>query len=148
MIIKYRQPIKGLHLDITMSKDDTFGKLLLGNGFLIQPNDNNCYSPIDGTIILIHPSKHYIVIKDYYNNHILIHIGIGTVGLNGICFNLIKNVNEKVKTGDLLLTFDTDFILKNNLSLDTFVVFMEKKVIKILSSNLIDEIYFLDIEVS
>jgi glucose-specific phosphotransferase system IIA component len=148
LIISYRQPILGNHLNIINSEDDTFGKLLMGNGFLIIPSDHRCYSPVNGKIILIHPNKHFVVIKDISGINVLIHIGFGTVNLNGEGFNLIKNVNDDVKIGDLILTFDKVFLEKNAISMNTPVIFMQKEHLNILNEYEIDGFIHMTIEVS
>jgi glucose-specific phosphotransferase system IIA component len=148
LIIHYRQPILGKHLNITSSNDDTFGKLLMGNGFLIIPNDDTCYSPVTGKIILIHPSNHFIVIKDLSGIHVLIHIGFGTVDLNGEGFHLLKKLNDDVKTGEVLLTFDKNFLEKNSISLNTPVVFIQKQNLRIINEYVKDQFIYMTLEVT
>lgn len=132
MIINYRAPIKGEHHDVSMTHDDTFSQYLVGKGFVIYPADHKLYAPIDGKVVHIFPSKHAIVIKHETGINILIHLGFGTVELKGQGINTFVEVDQTVKQGDLLLTFDYDFLSRNVISMDVPVVFMQKDNLKIL----------------
>lgn len=132
MIINYRAPIKGEHLDVSMTHDDTFSKYMVGKGFVIYPTDNKIYAPIDGMISHIFPTKHAIAIKHVSGINVLIHLGFGTVDLNGKGIILFIEMNQIVKQGDLLLSFDYDYLKRNTKSMDVPVVFMQKENLKII----------------
>ena len=53
---------------------------------------------------------------------IIIHIGMDTVRLDGNHFEAHVKEGDKVKKGDLLITFDKDAIEKEGYSLDTPVI--------------------------
>lgn len=132
MIIDYRAPMKGEHLDISMTHDDTFSQHLVGNGFVIFPIDNKIYAPIDGIISHIFPTKHAIAIKHSSGINVLVHLGFGTVNLKGEGITSYIEMNQKVKQGDLLLSFDFDFLKRNTSSMDIPVVFMQKNMLNII----------------
>ncbi len=50
-------------LDIEEVPDSVFSSKLMGDGFAIKSNDGLIYSPVDGTIGVIFPTKHAIIIK-------------------------------------------------------------------------------------
>jgi PTS system beta-glucosides-specific IIC component len=79
-------------------------------------------APFDGTVICLFPTKHAIGLLSDKGCEILIHIGMDTVKLEGKHFKAHVNQGDKVKKGDLLVTFDREAILKEGYSLDTPVV--------------------------
>lgn len=132
MIINYRAPIKGEHHDVSMTHDDTFSQYLVGKGFVIYPTDHQLYAPIDGKVVHIFPSKHAIVIKHETGINVLIHLGFGTVDLKGQGIHTFVEINQRIKQGDLLLTFDYDFLNRTAINMDVPVVFMQKDNLRIL----------------
>ena len=68
------------------------------------------YAPCDGTITVCFPTGHAIGLKSKNGTEILMHVGIDTVNLQGKYFDPQIKVNEEVKKGQLLLTFDLDKI--------------------------------------
>ncbi|MFN1884347.1 PTS glucose transporter subunit IIA [Clostridioides difficile] len=50
-------------LDIEEVPDSVFSSKLMGDGFAIKSSDGLIYSPVDGTIGVIFPTKHAIIIK-------------------------------------------------------------------------------------
>ena len=61
-------------------------------------------------------------------------------------FTLYRKVGDKVKTGDILITFDLDFITKNATSSATPVVFLQKNDVKIVKEHKDSLTYTLKIE--
>jgi len=147
MIINYMSPVKGEQFDVSKASDDVFSQGLLGSGFVIHPTDHYVYAPIDGVISMIFPTKHAIAIKNESGIVILIHIGFNTVDLKGNGFTLYAQLNQSVKQGDLILEFDDDYLRKNASSLDTSVVFMQRDLIHVHSSEVINQHYHMEIEV-
>ena len=147
MIINYMSPVKGEQFDVSKASDDVFSQGLLGSGFVIHPSDHFVYAPIDGVISMIFPTKHAIAIKHESGIVILIHIGFNTVDLKGNGFTLHALLNQNVKQGDLILEFDDDYLRKNASSLDTSVIFMQRDLIYVHSSIVINQHYHMEIEV-
>lgn len=106
LIIK--APVDGEIVEIASVPDDVFSQKLVGDGVAIDPKDNTFYSPVDGVITTIFPTKHAIGITTCEGIELMLHIGIETVHLNGEGFELYVNEGEKVKTGDKLLKIDID----------------------------------------
>jgi glucose-specific phosphotransferase system IIA component len=103
-------PIKGEIVAIDKVPDETFAQRLLGDGFAIIPTGNEVYAPADGEIAVLFPTKHAIVILTEEGVELLIHVGIDTVNLNGEGFTAHVAQGDKVKKGDLLVTFDSSII--------------------------------------
>jgi len=147
MRIHYIAPITGEHLDVSSTPDDTFSQGLLGPGFVIHPKDNHIYAPCDGTISLLFPTNHAIAIHHPSGINLLIHIGFGTVDLKGEGFTAHKKLHDQVKQGDLLITFDFEFLLKHAISMAIPVVFLQKERVDIISQRIVNEKIEMELEI-
>jgi len=146
MKINFKKPLKGVIKNITETPDEVFSSKMLGPGFVIIPEDGTVTAPIDAEIVTIFPTGHAIGLKTKKGLEILIHVGLDTVELKGEGFTLHKKVGDKVKTGDILITFDLDFITKNATSSATPVVFLQKNDVKIVKEHNDSLTYTLKIE--
>ncbi|MDF3000035.1 MAG: bglP2 [Bacillota bacterium] len=115
-------PVTGLVKPLDQIKDGAFSQGALGKGAAILPSEGKVVAPFDGTVICLFPTKHAIGLLSDKGCEILIHIGMDTVKLEGKHFKAHVNQGDKVKKGDLLVTFDREAILKEGYSLDTPVV--------------------------
>lgn len=115
-------PIKGEVMPLEKVEDEAFSQGLLGKGIAIEPTDSKVYAPCDGTVMTLFPSKHAIGIVSDNGAEVLIHIGMNTVNLNGKHFTSHIKQGDKVKQGDLLVSFDMDEIKKEGYSLVTPVI--------------------------
>ena len=148
MRVDYLSPIQGKHMDVSHAPDDTFQAYMLGVGFVIFPEDNRIYAPVDGVISMIFLTKHAIAIKHSSGIQVLIHVGFGTSELLGNGFTLHVSLHQMVKQGDLLLTLDVDYLSKHAISLATPVVFVQHKNLAILKEELIDSKIYMQLEIS
>lgn len=115
-------PLTGMVKPITDAPDLAFAKKMLGDGFCVDPTIGKVYSPVNGSIVMIFPTKHAIGIQADTGHEILIHFGIDTVNLNGEGFEVHVEAGDKVQAGDLLLDVDMDGIKDRIPSLVTAVV--------------------------
>ena len=91
-------------------QDEAFASCALGDGVAIEPAEGKLYAPADGTVDNIFDTKHAISLVTDSGAEILMHIGINTVELGGKYFETHVQADQKVKKGDLLITFDIDAI--------------------------------------
>ena len=126
-------PIEGEIVDLKKVPEGAFSGKVLGDGFAIIPKGNKVYSPTDGEVVVLFPTNHAIVILTEERLEILIHVGINTVSLNGEGFKVHVKKGDKVKTGDLLITFDTETVKEKGKSLISPVVITNIDVVKRLS---------------
>ena len=110
-------------LELSQVPDDVFSSKLMGDGFAIKSNDGIICSPVDGTVEVIFPTKHAVIIKSTAGKEVLIHMGIETVKLEGKGFELFTNVGDKVSAGDKLAKMDLKYIEENATSSITPVIF-------------------------
>ena len=115
-------PIKGTILPLTEVKDAVFSSEMLGKGFAVEPSVGETFAPIDGTISAVFDTKHAIGITGDAGMELLIHMGLDTVKLGGNGFDVKVKVGDKVKAGDLLATFDIDYIKGEGLMVTTPII--------------------------
>ena len=76
---------------------------------------------------MLFPTRHAVGLMSDNGCEVIIHIGMDTVQLNGKYFEAHVNEGDKVKKGDLLITFDKDAIEREGYSLDTPVLVTNTK---------------------
>ena len=91
-------------------KDEAFASCALGEGIAIEPSEGKLYAPADATVDNLFDTHHAIGLMTENGAELLLHIGIDTVKLNGEHFTAHVKVGQKVKKGDLLISFDMDAI--------------------------------------
>jgi len=118
-------PAKGKCLDITECKDRTFSSKVMGDGFLILPEEDAIYSPCNGRIKTIFPTKHAIGFQMEDGKEIMLHIGIDTVKLKGEKMECHVSPDSKVRKGTLLVTFDKQYMAENDIDMSTMVIVLK-----------------------
>lgn len=99
-------PVSGKVLPLKSVKDEAFSSGVLGLGCAILPEVGEVRAPCDGEISVLPDTKHAVGITSVEGADILIHVGMNTVELNGKHFDAKVKEGDKVKKGDVLLTFD------------------------------------------
>ncbi|WP_022935319.1 glucose PTS transporter subunit IIA [Mesomycoplasma moatsii] len=120
--IVIKTPTNGKVKSLESLNDGVFSAKLLGVGFAIEQTDGNVYSPIDGKLVTVFPTKHAYGIETNDGLSILVHIGIDTVSLNGEGFESFVEQGQKVKKGDLLAKVDLNILKEHNLNSDVICV--------------------------
>ncbi len=148
MKINYQSPVLGQHLDISYAPDPVFSEKMVGVGFVVLPIDQNLFSPIDGIIKLIMPTRHAIAIAHPSGIDLLIHIGFdsGWSGLESIDLKIKQG--DVVKQGDLLAILDLTKLNEHAKSTAISIVFVQKHHLEILNEIKNHGIIELEIEVS
>lgn len=123
-------PIQGEIIKIEDSADEVFAAKMLGDGIAIIPTEGKVVSPVEGKITQIFPTKHAIGIESTNGLEILIHIGLDTVFMQGEGFSAHIEVNDVVKPGDLLMTFDLELVKEKAASIITPMVVVNSDKVK------------------
>lgn len=116
-------PLNGEMKLISETPDTSFSQKMMGDGVVFYPSDGNLYAPCDGEIKMIFPTKHAIGLESKEGVEILLHVGIDTVLLNGEGFDVKVDTNQQVKKGDILMTFDLQYIKEKAASEASVMVF-------------------------
>lgn len=121
-VILLDSPVEGRVKPLSELEDDTFAKELIGKGIAISPVSDDIYSPVNGVVTSLFPTKHAIGIQADNGLEILIHVGIDTVNLNGECFESNIKQGDKILKGQKILTFNREEIQNKGYSTDVIVV--------------------------
>ena len=103
-------PVSGRMLLLCEVPDETFSAELLGEGVAVEPSEGRLYAPADGTIEAVFATGHAVGMRTDAQVKLLLHIGIDTVQLGGKYFVSHVEQGQRVKKGELLITFDPESI--------------------------------------
>ena len=121
--IDVTSPMIGKALPLSEVPDPAFSQKLMGEGIAIEPTDNNVYAPYDGEVTAVfEASKHAIGLVLDNGVELLIHVGIDTVNLTNNEFQYHIKLNQKVKKGDRLISFDPQAIKQAGYPLITPII--------------------------
>ncbi|AIR61352.1 PTS beta-glucoside transporter subunit IIABC [Cedecea neteri] len=115
-------PMSGTVLAMDQVPDATFAEGLLGKGAAIIPLTNEVRAPFYGEVASLFQTRHAIGLLSDSGIEVLIHIGIDTVKLEGQHFTAHVQPGDKIKPGDLLITFDREAILAAGYDLATPII--------------------------
>ena len=115
-------PLNGKVVPLKEVPDPVFSQEMMGKGCAIIPSDGNIYSPVNGVVRMIAPTKHAIGLESENGLEILIHFGLETVALKGEGFEVLVGEGQEVKQGDLLIQANYMFMKENNINMITPVV--------------------------
>lgn len=103
-------PLQGSIMPLEQLPDEAFASGAMGKGVVINPTSGRLTSPVNGTVTTVFPTGHAIGLTSDEGVELLIHVGVNTVKLKGQYFEKQVKEGDRVKQGDLLLTFDVEGI--------------------------------------
>lgn len=115
-------PIVGDVVALSNVNDPVFSSGAMGQGIAVKPSQDVVYAPADAEVTIVFPTGHAYGLRTANGAEILIHVGIDTVSMNGEGFNQKVNQGDKVKSGDVLGTFDSAKIAAAGLDNTTMVI--------------------------
>lgn len=104
-------PLAGKVIPLEDVADGVFSEKMVGDGFAVEPSDNQVYAPADCEVATVFGTKHAIGLVTPEGCELLIHLGIDTVQLNGAPFTIQVKEGDTLKKGDLIGSFDEKAIL-------------------------------------
>src|ERR1041384_2388623 len=131
-----RAPLAGWSAPLAEIPDAAFAGGMLGEGAAIDPLGREMRAPCDGEVISIAASRHAVALRSAAGAEILVHVGIDTVGLAGEGFEVHVRKGDRVRAGDLLLSFDMDALASRAPSLMTPVIVTNGERFRITRTNL------------
>jgi phosphoenolpyruvate-protein phosphotransferase len=115
-------PLAGWSSPLGEIPDEVFARAMMGEGAAIDPLTSELRAPSDGEIISIANARHAVALRTPAGAEILLHVGIDTVSLGGDGFEVHVEAGQRVRAGDLLLSFDLDRVSRRAPSLITPVI--------------------------
>lgn len=101
-------PVAGTVVALQQIRDEVFASGMMGGGVGILPEDGpqTVTAPSGGVVVKIHP--HAVILKPdaSWQNGVLIHLGIDTVALAGVGFEMHVHDGDLVQPGQGLITWD------------------------------------------
>ena len=116
-------PFNGRAASITEAPDPAFSGKMMGDGFVVFPEDGQVLAPEDGQVVFVFPSKHAIGLKTADGIEYLLHIGVDTVKLDGKGFEVFVKDGDEIKKGDKLMEFDLQYIKEHATSDACMVIY-------------------------
>ena len=110
--------------------DQVFASGMMGKGLAINPTDKgkiNVYAPNNGAMTVVAKTGHAYGLKTNSGVEILVHLGIDTVSLKGKGFETKVKVGDKVNAGQLLGSFDINYIKSQKLDPTVMVLITNSK---------------------
>ena len=114
-------PLSGVIVPLEQVPDPAFARRLAGDGLALDPLDQRLLAPCDARVLYVHRAGHALTLSAS-GLEILIHVGLDTVTLGGKGFEPRVKAGDEVRAGDLLLTFDADYVARHARSLITPVL--------------------------
>lgn len=111
--------MSGKALPLAECGDEAFASGVLGDGIATEPTEGKLYAPCDGVVDSVFETCHAINILSENGCEILLHIGIDTVKLGGKYFKAHVTASQKIKKGELLISFEPDKIKEAGYRLTT-----------------------------
>ncbi len=91
-------------------QDEAFSACVLGEGVAVEPSEGRLYAPAGGVVDNLFDTRHAIGLVTDSGVELLLHIGINTVELKGRHFTAHVEAGQRVKKGDLLISFDMEAV--------------------------------------
>jgi PTS system sucrose-specific IIC component len=124
-------PIDGKVLPISEVDDPMFSSKALGDGIAFVPSSDTLYSPINGKVMAIFPTKHAISLQMTDGKELLLHIGIDTVELNGEGFEVLVKDGAPVNQQTPLVRINFDILQQHGKDNTIMLVFPDQKGLEI-----------------
>ena len=115
-------PLTGKVKPLAQMDDPAFAGGDMGDGVCIVPTKGEVVAPFDGEITVMFPTGHAVAVKADDGTEVMIHIGIDTVSLPEGTFIKCVAQGERVRQGDVLVTFEPQAIADAGCSTETAVI--------------------------
>ena len=131
--ITVQSPLNGEVIELESVPDPVFSQKMMGDGIGFIPTNGHIYSPINGTVTQVFPTKHAIGFITDDGIELLLHLGLETVELNGEGFEIDVEAGMKLTAKDKIGTFNLSFIEEKGKEIISVLVFpnLEEKGRKI-----------------
>jgi PTS system beta-glucosides-specific IIC component len=122
-----QSPLDGMVVALRDVPDPVFSRGTLGPGIAVIPSGNTAYAPGSGVVVSAQPTGHAFGLLLDGGVEVLIHIGIDTVKLKGVGFDVHVTKGQRVTAGTPLVTFDRKVIEDAGYPLITPIIILNAK---------------------
>jgi multiphosphoryl transfer protein len=122
MRLVLKAPLSGIVVPLDEVPDPVFAGRMVGDGVSVDPVTASLTAPCDGRVVQLHSASHAVTLASSLGVEILMHVGLDTVHLKGRGFTPRVRVGDAVRTGDILIDFDADYVATHARSLLTEIV--------------------------
>lgn len=123
-------PATGRLMPITEVGDEVFSEKMMGDGFAVDPNETAVFSPVNGTVSTVFPTKHAIGITTEKGLEVLVHIGLDTVELEGAPFTSKVKEGQEVDQNTQISEMNIEEIQKAGYDPTIVIVFTNMDLVK------------------
>lgn len=109
-VVKLPAPVEGEAVALSEVKDAAFAGGSLGSGAAVVPSKGEVRAPVAATVAMVFPTGHAVGLVTDEGIELLVHIGLDTVELQGKYFETHVKQGDRVKAGQLLVSFDLDAV--------------------------------------
>jgi len=109
-IDEFVAPANGELIHLDKVHDPVFSEKLMGDGFAVTPSDDEIVAPIGGILGTVFPTKHALMITSAHGLEIMLHLGIDTVDLNGLPFEMFVKEGDVVHAGQKLANMNLKLV--------------------------------------
>lgn len=138
MALKVRSPCSGVAVPLADVPDPVFANALVGPGVAIEPaaDATQVAAPIAGTLVKVKPHA-FVVVADS-GQGVLVHLGIDTVKLAGLGFDVLRAEGDTVGAGDIVVRWEPSAIRAGGLSAMCPVVALDATAIADIAAGGVD----------
>ncbi|WP_407319426.1 PTS glucose transporter subunit IIA [Isoptericola halotolerans] len=123
MPLSVRSPVSGTVVPVADVPDPVFAEGMVGPGTAVEPVGRTALSPVDGTVVKLHPHACVVQVPD--GPAVLVHLGVDTVRLAGEGFSVRVTEGATVRAGDPLVEWDPEAVRAAGLAAVCPVVVLE-----------------------
>lgn len=121
-VVKLPAPVEGEAVALSEVKDAAFAGGSLGSGAAVLPSKGEVRAPVAATVAMVFPTGHAVGLVTDEGIELLVHIGLDTVELRGKYFETHVKQGDRVKAGQLLVSFDLDAVKAASYDVTTPVI--------------------------
>lgn len=119
--------VNGKMIPASQIQDPVFAQEMMGQTIGFIPEQSDVFSPVNGIISVLFPTKHAFGIQADNGNAYLVHIGIDTVSLDGKGFKTFVKQGDRVKAGQKIIEVDWNLLQKEGFNTTTMLILTDKK---------------------
>lgn len=136
-------PVVGKIISQSEISDHAFSSGSLGSCFGIKPESDDIYSPIDGMVNSIAPTKHAITIRGDHGDEVMLHLTLDSMKLQSNDISVLIKPGDQIAQGQKIAVLHREQLKKRKLDDTVIVVLLNSnkyKNVKFEKNKLIAEI--------